>query len=126
MQYERLTARLTELGGDTSTMKSFLAHMFGMAPKTASMGHEEEERTTQNLMIAYAVENSEVAMYEALASVAGMSGDVKTEQLARDIQAQEEDTAEKVWAFIGPTAADSYQRLTKRNRSSADLEQIRA
>ena len=31
-----------------------------MAPKTAQMGHEAEENTTQALMIAYSVENSEV------------------------------------------------------------------
>jgi len=55
-QYEDLTSRLNALGGSVSTVKSFLAHIFGLTPKTAQLGHEESERVTQNLMMAYAVE----------------------------------------------------------------------
>lgn len=111
-QYERLTARLQVLGGAPSTAKSFLAHMFGMTPKAAQIGHEKEERTTQNLMMAYAVENSEVAMYEALATVAEAAGDMKTATLAREIQAQEQSTAERVWRLIPNAALDAFERLT--------------
>src|ERR1700751_1028678 len=93
-QYERLTVRLEALGGSTSAAKSFLAHVFGLSPKTAQIGHEKEERTTQNLMMAYAVENSEMAMYEALTTVAEAAGDVETAALAREIQAEEKRTAE--------------------------------
>src|SRR5690242_12452744 len=49
-QYERLTVRLEALGGSTSGFKSFMAHVFGMSPKSAQLGHDEEERTTQNLI----------------------------------------------------------------------------
>lgn len=42
-----LTARLEALGASTSGRESFLVHMFGMAPKTAQMGHEADEKTTQ-------------------------------------------------------------------------------
>ena len=66
VQYEQLTSRLEALGGSTSTLKSFFAHLFNTAPKVAQVGHEEEERTTQDLIMAFAVENAEVAMYEAL------------------------------------------------------------
>lgn len=110
-QYERLTARLNELGGETSTFKSLLAHVFNMAPKTPSLGHEEQEKTTQNLMIAYAVENSEVAMYEALAVVATAAGDTATATLARTIQEQEHETAQKVWMHIARSAARAYQTM---------------
>lgn len=58
-QIQRLTFRLNELGDSPSTMKSFMAHMFGMAPKTASIGHDESERVSQNLMMAYTVEHAE-------------------------------------------------------------------
>lgn len=112
LQYERLTARLESLGGGVSGMKSFLAHIFNMTPKTAQIGHEKEERTTQNLMMAYAVENSELAMYEALATAAEAAGDLQTEQLAREIQEQESETAEKVWQFIAPCARTAFERLT--------------
>jgi ferritin-like metal-binding protein YciE len=111
-QYERLTARLEALGGSTSTAKSLLAHMFNMTPKAAQIGHEKEERTTQNLMMAFAVENSELAMYESLASVAEAAGDTQTAALAREIQAEEKATADKVWKLLGPAALDAYTRIT--------------
>ncbi len=111
-QYERLTARLQSLGGSPSGAKSLLAHIFGLTPKTAQIGHEKEERTTQNLMMAYAVENSELAMYEALATAAESAGDTQTAALARDIQAEERATAEKIWKLIPTSAVQAFQRLT--------------
>ncbi len=110
-QYERLTARLEALGGSTSTAKSILAHIFGLSPKTAQLGHEKEERTTQNLMIAFAVENSELAMYESLINVAEAAGDTQTATLARQIQAQEKATADKIWALIPSAAVTAYRRV---------------
>lgn len=103
-QYERLTARLEAFGASPSTTKGLLAHLFNMAPKVAQIGHDETERLTQDLMMAYAVENAEVAMYESLAVAAESVGDVETNELARTIQSQEEATAEKVWAEIAPAA----------------------
>jgi ferritin-like metal-binding protein YciE len=111
-QYERLTARLTALGGSTSAAKSFLAHVFGLSPKAAQLGHEKEERTTQNLMMAYAVENSEMAMYESLAIVAEAAGDTETASLARQIQAQEKETAEKIWRVLPGCAEQAFLRIT--------------
>jgi ferritin-like metal-binding protein YciE len=110
-QIERLTARLNQLGDSPSTMKSFMAHMFGMAPKAGSMGHDESERVTQNLMMAYTVEHAEVAMYESLATVAETIGDRQTASLAREIQQEEELTARKVWALIPTAAAQSVSKL---------------
>jgi ferritin-like metal-binding protein YciE len=117
-QYERLTARLETLGGSTSTAKSFLAHVFGLTPKTAQIGHEKEERTTQNLMMAFAVENSELAMYESLATVADASGDSQTASLAREIQAEEKATADKVWKLLAPAALTAFTRLTGEERTA--------
>jgi ferritin-like metal-binding protein YciE len=103
-QYTLLTQRIEELGGSTSTLKSFLAHVFNFAPKIAQIGHDKYERQTQDLMMAFAVENAEVAMYESLAQVAQLAGDTRTTELARQIQQQEKQTAERVWAQIGPAA----------------------
>jgi ferritin-like metal-binding protein YciE len=97
------------LGGSTSTLKSFLAHIFNFAPKVAQLGHEASERLTQNLMVAYAVENAEVAMYESLATVARLRGNSETERLALEIQQQERETAEKIWAHIALAARRSIQ-----------------
>jgi ferritin-like metal-binding protein YciE len=111
-QIERLTARLRALGESPSGIKSFLAHVFSTSPKAATVGHDEAERTTQNLMMAYAVENSEVAMYESMATVAEAVGDSTTAALAREIQKEEQQTAEKVWKHIAPSARRSLDKLT--------------
>ncbi|MCU1225906.1 MAG: hypothetical protein JWQ42_3999 [Edaphobacter sp.] len=109
-QYVRLTAGLGELGGSTSALKSMLAHVFNFAPKIAQLGHDEQERQTQNLMMAFAVENAEVAMYESLEEVCRIAGDRETEALALSIQKQERVTADKVWEQIAPAARRAMER----------------
>ncbi len=111
-QHERLTERLEALGGSTSTVKSFLAHLFSIAPKAAQFGHDEAEKGTQDLIAAYAVENSEIAMYEALAVSAAACGDSETERLARAIQEEERQARDKVWNLIAPSAQDSFGKVT--------------
>ena len=118
-QYERLTARLEALGGSTSGVKSLLAHIFGLSPKTAQLGHEETERTTQNLMMAFAVENSEVAMYESLAVTAEAAGDTETAALARGIQREEKATAEKIWSLLPNAAVTAYRRVSAQSGTAA-------
>jgi ferritin-like metal-binding protein YciE len=103
-QYLQLTSRLEQLGGSTSALKSFLAHLFNFAPKIAQIGHDDQEKQTQDLMMAFAVENAEIAMYESLAEVSRVAGDSQTEALALQIQNQERSTADKVWAQIAPAA----------------------
>jgi ferritin-like metal-binding protein YciE len=110
-QIERLTARLERIGGSPSTAKSVLAHIFNLAPKATQIGHEKEERVTQNLIMVFAVENSECAMYESLAAIAEAAGDSETASLARSIQAEEKATADKVWRLLAPTALEGYLRI---------------
>lgn len=110
-QYEQLTTRLHALGGETSGFKSFLAHLFAFSPKMAQVGHDTVDRVTQNLMMAYSVENCEVAMYESLIVVGEAAGDTETANLARTIQQQERATAEKIWAHIAPWAHTSFNKL---------------
>ena len=112
VQHERLTARLEALGGNPSGFKSFLAHMFGMMPKTAQLGHDAAERGTQDLVMSYAAENSEIAMYEALAVAASVAGDRETEQLAREHQQQERRMADNVWSLLAPCARQSFLKVT--------------
>jgi ferritin-like metal-binding protein YciE len=125
-QYERLTARLEALGGGTSAAKSLLAHIFGMSPKTAQPGLEpaKEERSTHNLMIAFAVENSGIAMYESLLSVAEAAGDSDTVALARQIQAQKKATAEKVWSLIPNAALNPIRRATSGHAAASGTQTV--
>lgn len=111
-QHERLTARLEALGGKPSGMKSFLAHLFGLTPMAAQLGHDASERATQDLVMAFAVENSEVAMYESMATAAAACGDTETEQLARAIQQEERAAAEKVWGLVATVARRSFEKVT--------------
>jgi ferritin-like metal-binding protein YciE len=127
-QYGRLTARLHELGGEPSGAKSILAHVFNAAPGAAQMGHTAEERVTQDLIMAYAVENAEIAMYESLALTANSFGDVDTERLVRDIQSQEKEAAGRVWKLIEPVAGEAFARLnrTGKNPLISYLEDVEA
>lgn len=118
-QYERLTARLHALGGSPSTLKSFLAHIFNFAPKAAQIGHEAGEKNSQDLIIAYAIENSEIAMYEELAIVAGFAGDTETERLARSIQEEERTAATKVWSLIDASCRQTFMKLTTNSANLA-------
>ncbi|HET8550514.1 MAG TPA: DUF892 family protein [Bryobacteraceae bacterium] len=113
-QHERLSGRLEETGGSPSAGKSFLAHLYGIAPKAAQLGQEKTERVTQDLIIAFAVENSEIAMYEALAVAAMAADDSETEQLARRIQEEERIASERVWRMLGPAARRSFDTLAIR------------
>lgn len=111
-QHELLTARLEALGGSTSGVKTFFANLFGNAPKLAQIGHDEAEKGTQDLIAAFAVEHAEIAMYEAMAVAAATAGDTETERLARQIQQEEHQAAAKVWELIGPSARDSFLKIT--------------
>jgi ferritin-like metal-binding protein YciE len=111
LQHERLTARLEALGGEPSGFKAVLASLLGFGPKVAQIGHDEAEKGTQDLMIAHAVEHSEIAMYEALAVAAETAGDTLTAQLAREIQQEERRAAELVWSLLGPSARDSFLKV---------------
>jgi ferritin-like metal-binding protein YciE len=118
-QYEALETRLHALGGSTSTLKSFMAHIFNMSPKLAQIGHAQEERTAQDLMMAFAVENAEDAMYEGLIVAAMTAGDTDTAALAKQIQAQERETAEKVWSLIAPAAVVAFRAVQSERPSEA-------
>ncbi len=111
-QQDRLTTRLHELGGEPSTGKSMVAHLFALAPRTAQIAHLPEERAVQDLIVGYTVETSECAMYEGLATVAAATGDDTTARLAREIQSEEAHAAEKMWHFIRTRSIIAYNMLT--------------
>jgi ferritin-like metal-binding protein YciE len=101
-QKSRLEARLVELGGEASrnVLKDVMNKIGAAATDLLHAGKDSADKATRNLIQAYAVENLEVATYEALHAAATEAGDTVTAQLARDIQAQEKQAAEKVFAHI--------------------------
>jgi ferritin-like metal-binding protein YciE len=120
-QYEMLTERLNQLGGEPSAIKSAMAHFFNMAPRAAQIGYSDEERTTQDLIMAYSVENAEVAMYQAMIAVAESIGDNSTATLAKRIQNQERDTAEKVWRLIPGVATHAFRRQLAEGKGAREI-----
>jgi ferritin-like metal-binding protein YciE len=110
-QYERLTHRLTELGGDSSPSQSFLAHLAGLSTKVAQLGEDTVDRVTQNLIMAYAVVNYEIVMYESLLAIAEAAGDEDTQELARALQQEEREMAQKIWNLISPWAETAFKKL---------------
>lgn len=112
LQFERLETRLKEIGGSPSITKSILAHLFALAPKTAQITQESADKDTQNLIISFAVENSEIAMYEALIAAAKAAGDQRTANLALEIQKEERVAAEKIWSRLPSVAARSFAQVT--------------
>jgi len=111
-QHERLERRLRDLGGSPSTAKSALAHMLAFTPTSAQIGHSPGEKDTQHLMITYAAAAAEMAMYEALASVAEVAGDQETVRLARQLQSEERQDYDKAWELLKPSALESFRKLT--------------
>jgi ferritin-like metal-binding protein YciE len=122
-QIERLTKRLEQLGDTPSAAKSLLAHVFHFAPKAAQLsrdkeGREKEGSTTQDLILAFAIENNECAIYESLASTAEAAGDPETAALARSIQAEEKAAADKIWGLLGSAARREYLGTTEKSVST--------
>lgn len=109
-QCERLVARLHSVGGSPSATKDLLGHIFGLSLRSIQLGHEKEERATQNLTIAYAFQNSKIAMYESLATMADAAGDSETAQIARDIQAEQNAMAKTIWDLLTPAGASASRR----------------
>jgi len=110
-QHQRLRARLEDLGGEPSTMKSILAHMLAFTPTSAQMGHHPAEKNTQHLMIVYSAAAAEMAMYESLANAASAAGDSETERLARQLQSEEREDHEQAWSFLQQSARDAFQQV---------------
>jgi len=107
-QHQRLEGRLRELGGSPSTLKSAIAHVIAATPLVAQAGQTPQEKNTQHLIITYAAAAAEMAMYEALATVSHTAGDFTTEQLARQLQAEEKEDHRIVWAMLGSSARRSF------------------
>lgn len=112
-QHQRLRSRLEALGGSPSSLKTAWAHLVALIPKSAHIGHDDSEITTQNLILGHTMMHEEIAMYEALASTAAAAGDLQTEQLARDIQKEEQHAAEMIWNLIASSAQQSYGKISE-------------
>jgi ferritin-like metal-binding protein YciE len=103
-QASRLERRLLELGSGTSDGKSFMNQLIGKMGDMMHAAHDTEDKTTQDLIKAFATENLEIGMYESLYSYSEGLGDRETAQLARQIQSEEKEAADKIFPLISIVA----------------------
>ena len=115
-QYERLAERLHSLGGSAQTTKAFLEHILGFGSKPG--GYQRGENATQNLASAYTAANTEIAMYESLATMAEAAGDAETVDFVRGIQSEKQAAAQKIWKLLALAAREAYQRGVVRRSNS--------
>lgn len=111
-QHQRLATRLGEIGGRVSSRKAGFASIVNFAPQLPKPAEIVEEKTLQSLLVAYTLEAGEFAVYETLAIVARAAGDYDTEQLAKQIQAEERNAAEKIWHFLSSRSKIAFNMLT--------------
>ena len=103
-QKDRLEARLKALGGTHSGLKDLMNKIGAAATDLLHGGKDAGDKATRNVVQAYTIENLEVAMYESLAAAATEAGDTETASLAKEIQAEEEAQAKKLFPRIAPLA----------------------
>lgn len=103
-QRERVARRLEELGEKPSSGKGLFTTLMATLADMMHKPHDEFDEQAQVLMKSYAIEHLECAMYRSLESFAQAVGDEQTAALAREIMAEEESTAQKLWPQIGIVA----------------------
>lgn len=92
-QAERLVARIQALGGVKSDPKGFINAAIAKGSGFVNMGHDHEDKQTQDLIKAYAFEHFEVGAYTSLYAYASAIGDYETASLAQELRAEEEAAA---------------------------------
>ena len=91
-------------GGHHNALKDAVNKLGVAATSLLHAGKDAGDKATRNMVEAYTIENMEIAMYESLINAASEAGDSETEALAKEIQAEEKATAEKIFPRIAPLA----------------------
>lgn len=117
MQQERLEARLSALGQTPSGGKGLLNSIAGKLSELVHGLHDEEDKTTQNLIKGFTTENFETGMYQSLMAYASAIGDTETASLARELMQQEQEAAQKVFSLIAPAAVRPVKKVAQTSAS---------
>jgi ferritin-like metal-binding protein YciE len=104
LQKERLEAILHARGEHTNRLKDIMNKIGVAATDLLHVGKDAGDKATRNMLQAYSIENLEVATYESLYAAATEAGDTEVATLAKEIQAQEEAAAKKIFPRIAPLA----------------------
>ncbi len=104
-QRQALEARLRALGHAPTEGKGFYFEVLTRMWNTMQSPQDEQDRLLHNLMRTSAIEQFEIAMYDALGAYARAAGDQETAELAARHMQEEKEAAARLQPLIAPTAA---------------------
>lgn len=99
-QAQRIEARITALGGDTSGGKNFLNSVLAKATELMNSGHDDYDKNTQNIIKAYTAAHGNRGMYESLIAWSSAVGDQETLNLGKQLQQENASSAEQIFPHI--------------------------
>lgn len=99
-QADRLEARIQRLGGARNGGKSLLNSLIGKGSDLLNIFHDKEDKQTQDIIKAYALENFEVGMYISLKAYADAIDDTETAHLAETLLNEEQLAGERFLRLI--------------------------
>ncbi len=109
-QASAIEQRLHALGADNSGAKDFVNSLLSKASDLLNIGHDDEDKLTQDLIKAFAATNLHIGAYESLRAYTTTIGDNETAQFALQGRRQDEQVAKGLLQAIGrkaPEAADN-------------------
>ncbi len=95
-----ISQRLTEIGGDNSTLKDWLDNAMAKVSDLMNRGHDDIDKTTMDLVKAHAGGHALHGIYCALASYSKATGDTATQELADRAQKECHDFAHDLIPLI--------------------------
>ena len=116
-QAQAIEQRLHALGADNSGAKDFMNNLLSKASDILNIGHDDEDKLTQDLIKAFAATHLHMGAYESLRAYASTIGDQESVQLAiRGIE-QEKQIGQGVFSAIGRKAPTSAGNATDTSNS---------
>jgi ferritin-like metal-binding protein YciE len=109
-QADRLEARLNALGAKSNSVKAAVNTIIGKGSDLLNAFHDQEDKQTQDVIKAYALENFEVAFYTAMHTYAAGVGDHETAQLAKMILGEEQLAGERLLRLIPQLAQQAVAK----------------
>ncbi len=120
-QADRLEARIHALGADKVSGKSLVNTIIGKGSDLLNIFHDQEDKQTQDIIKAYALENFEVGMYTSLKAYANGIGDAETAQLADTLLHEEQLSGERFLRLIPQVAVSAITKTTDSGVKAADV-----
>jgi len=104
--------RLQALGSDNSGTKDFINNVLSKASDILNIGHDDEDKLTQDLIKAYAAVSLNVGAYESLRAYSATIGDHDLSSFAEKGRSEDEGLAKDVLKAIGRKAPSAAGNAT--------------